>query len=411
MSTRRTKIQMVVFLLIAVIGVTYAGARYAGLDRYFGNTGYVVRVQLADSGGVFTNAEVSYRGVTVGRVKALNLVGPGVEAVLTMDSSAPKIPANTKAVVANRSAVGEQYVDLEPANDQPPYLVDGSIIPQERTTLPPKADEVLSNLDTLVRSVPADSLRTVVDELDKAFVGTGPDLQRLLDSSRSLTAAATQNLPQTKDLLSNGRTVLATQQQDSSLITSFSASLNLIAQQLKKSDPDLRSLITVTPAAALPVDDILRTSGQNLSVLLANLFTTTAITSSRRAGIEELLVAYPVITAFTPGLSPDGTGHLGLILNFFNPFPCTKGYESTRERPANEVAPAPANDKAYCAEPPNSPIAVRGSQNVPYGGKPTVSSTSPSPAPVQQQPLPGALGVLGSSGGPTNLAQLLGLPR
>ncbi|WP_025356915.1 MCE family protein [Kutzneria albida] len=406
MIARRTRWQVAVFVLIAVVGLTYAGARYAGLGRYLGDTGYQVRLHLADSGGIFTNAEVSYRGVTVGRVQALDLTGSGVEAVLRIDSSAPPIPAASKAVVANRSAVGEQYVDLEPGEDKPPYLVDGSVIPQDRSTLPPGADQVLSNLDSLVRSVPADSLRTVVDELDKSFAGTGPDLQRLLDNARSLTDTANRHLAQAKQLLSSGRTVLDTQRQDSALITSFSSSLALIAQQLRKSDPDLRALISVTPAAALPVDDILRGSGQNLSVLLANLFTTTAITSSRRAGIEELLVAYPVITAFTPGLSPDGTGHLGLILNFFNPFPCTKGYESTRERPANDLNPLPANDKAYCAEPPNSPIAVRGSQNVPYGGMPQLSGGTPAAA--QQQPLPGALGAL-QDPGPRDLAQLLGV--
>jgi phospholipid/cholesterol/gamma-HCH transport system substrate-binding protein len=269
------------------------------------------------------------------------------------------------------------------------------VIPQDRTALPPSPDEVLSNLDSLVRSVPTDKLKVVVDELDKTFTGTGPDLQKLLDASSDLTTEAARNLPQTKSLLANGRTVLDTQNRDAADITSFATSLNQLAGQLKASDPDIRSLITVAPQAAQPVDDVLRDSGRNLSVVLANLYTTTAIAETRTAGLEELLVAYPVITAFTPGLSPDGTGHLGLILNFFDPFPCTKGYETTKERPANNTAPLAANSQAYCAEPPNSPIDVRGSQNVPRGDTPR---------------LPGALGTTQSTPSPTNMAQLLGLP-
>ena len=384
----RLRVQLAIFQVVALAGII-------GLYRFLVTPGFPVTVQLADSGGVFPNAEVSYRGVTVGRVEQLKLTDQGVQAVLTIDSSAPPIPASAKAVVANRSAVGEQYIDLEPANDNPPYLGSGSVIPQDRTTLPPSPDQVLSNLDSLVRSVPTGSLKTVVDELDKAFTGTGPELQQLLDASKSLTAEASKNLPQTKSLLSTGRTVLDTQSQDGNEITSFANSLNLVTAQLRGSDSDLRSLITAAPAAALPVDNILRASGQDLSILTANLYTTTAITSSRRAGIEELLVAYPVITAFTPGLSPDGTGHLGLVLNFFNPFPCTKGYETTQERPANSTAPAAANSQAYCAEPPNSPIDVRGSQNVPRGGSPQ---------------LPGALAGTSTGPAPTNMAQLLGLP-
>jgi phospholipid/cholesterol/gamma-HCH transport system substrate-binding protein len=384
----RLRIQLAIFLVIALVGIV-------GLYRFLQTPGYQMSVQLSDSGGVFPNAEVSYRGVTVGRVNALKLSATGVQAQLTIDDSAPPIPASAKAVVANRSAVGEQYLDLEPADDKGPYLHEGSVIPQDRTTLPPSPDEVLSNLDALVRSVPTDKLKVVVDELDKTFTGTGPDLQKLLDASSDLTTEAAKNLPQTKSLLANGKTVLDTQNRDAADITSFATSLNQIAGQLKASDPDIRSLITVAPQAAQPVDDVLRTSGRNLGVVLANLYTTTAIAETRTAGLEELLVAYPVITAFTPGLSPDGTGHLGLILNFFNPFPCTKGYETTKERPANNTAPLAANSQAYCAEPPSSPIDVRGSQNVPRGDTPR---------------LPGALGTTQSAPSPTNMAQLLGLP-
>jgi phospholipid/cholesterol/gamma-HCH transport system substrate-binding protein len=53
-----------------------------------------------------------------------------------------------------------------------------------------------------------------------------------------------------------------------------------------------------------------------------------------------------------------------------------------------------ANSQAYCAEPPNSPIDVRGSQNVPRGATPR---------------LPGALGTTQTAPSPTNMAQLLGL--
>ncbi|MFD1049408.1 MlaD family protein, partial [Kibdelosporangium lantanae] len=67
MLTRGVRVRVVLFVVIAVVAVVYAGARYAGLDRLFGGAGYSVTVQLPDSGGIFTNAEVTYRGVQVGR--------------------------------------------------------------------------------------------------------------------------------------------------------------------------------------------------------------------------------------------------------------------------------------------------------------------------------------------------------
>ena len=72
---------------------------------------------------------VSYRGVRVGQVQKLELTHDGVDAYLDIDKGwDDKIPAATLAVVGNRSAVGEQYVDLQPQTDRGPYLHDGSQI-------------------------------------------------------------------------------------------------------------------------------------------------------------------------------------------------------------------------------------------------------------------------------------------
>jgi phospholipid/cholesterol/gamma-HCH transport system substrate-binding protein len=399
MLLRGTKVRLFLFALIAVLGIAFVGGRYAGLDRIFFSRGYEVTAQFADSGGIFTNAEVTYRGVAIGRVTELRLSADGIDVVLDIEDSAPPIPADTRAIVANRSAIGEQYVDLVPTHSQPPYLTDGSVIPRDRTAIPPGPEALLSNVDNLVASIPVDSLRTVVDELDKAFRGTGPAMQILLDSANSLTATATQHLPTTTSLLTNGRVVLSTQAAQSDLITSYSHNLRLLAEQLKKSDPDIRRLISVIPQVSIQVGDILRTSGQNLGLIIANLLTTTQITATRTNGLEQLLVAYPIVTATAPGANPDGTGHLGLVLTFNDPFSCTRGYGSTPQRPANDTANTPVNQNAYCAEPPGSPIAVRGSQNAPFNGIPRdIPTPDATPAPTPAIPLPGTVFAPGIAG-------------
>jgi phospholipid/cholesterol/gamma-HCH transport system substrate-binding protein len=409
MLLRGTKVRLFLFAMIAVVGIVYVGGTYAGLDRLFGTRGYRVVVQLADSGGIFANAEVTYRGVTVGRVERLRLSDDGVDVVLDIEDDAPPIPADTRAVVANRSAVGEQYVDLRPEHDRGPYLAEGSVVPRDRTSTPSSPETLLSNLDTFVDSVPQDSLRTTVDELYLAFQNAGPALQVLLDSAGTLTDAATEHLPQTTSLLSNGRVVLETQAEQTRQILDYSGNLRLIAEQLKTSNPDLRRLIAAAPVVAVQVNDLLRDSGQDLGVIIANLLTTMQVTSTRTDGLEQLLVAFPMITATAPGANPDGTGHLGLVLTFNDPMSCTRGYEGTKQRPGNDVTPAPPNDQAYCAEPPGSPIGVRGSQNAPFGGKPV---EVPAPVVAPQTSVPGLPGALSFPGGdPTTLGGLLALPR
>ncbi|TNC28963.1 MCE family protein [Amycolatopsis alkalitolerans] len=418
MFTRRHWVKLLAFGLIAVLSVGYAGAKYAGLDRLFGPRGYVVTAQLADSGGIFVNAEVTYRGVSVGRVTAMRLDDQGVAVDLDMDSGGPKIPADTQAVVADRSAVGEQYVDLRPNHETGPYLHNGSVIQRDRTALPVSPDTVLANLDKFVSSVDPSALRTVVDQTYDAFAGTGLDLQQLLDSAGSFTSAATENLPQTTKLLSDGRQVLATQERQSQNITSFATGLNRIAGQLKTSDPDLRKVIDETPQLAQDVDNILSVSGSDLGVLIANLLTTMQITSVRTDAIEEELVALPVISAFSRSVASNGEGHLGLVLDFFDPHSCTKGYETTKQRPANDTSNQPANTQAYCAEPPGSPTDVRGAENAPYAGKPVSPAQAPqqqpapgssSQQPQQQSQLPGLLGFVQGPGA-KGIGQLLGLP-
>ena len=422
MITRKIRVQLAVFLLIAAVGVTYVGGRYAGLDRLFGTGGFRMTVQLADSGGIFENAEVTYRGVAVGRVVDLRLTSTGVAVELDIDDTAPPIPAATRALIANRSAIGEQFVDLQPDDGAPPYLTHGAVIPVERTGLPPRAEDVLANLDRLVTSVPIDSVQTVVDELGTAFTGAGPPLQQLLDGGGAFVDTATEHLPQTVGLLADGRKVLATQEEQRAEILAYSSGLRQIAEQLADSDPDLRRVIAASPRVARHVEDILRTSGSEMSVLIANLLTVSETTVTRTDAIEQLLVAFPVINAFTPSTAPDGRGHLGLVLNFFDPLPCTEGYEDTVQRRADDVTRAPANYDVQCAEPPDSPISVRGSQNAPRGDEPDApaepggagvdpeSDAAPDGEPPAEAPrLPGPVG-LTDGGGASTLGQLLGLP-
>jgi phospholipid/cholesterol/gamma-HCH transport system substrate-binding protein len=417
--TKRVRLQLVAFAVIAVVAVVYAMFRFTDVGKVFGGGGYTVKMNLRESGGIFTNAEVTYRGFNVGRVGEIHLTHDGIQVDLDIEPDAPRIPADLDAVVANRSAVGEQYVDLRPRGDEGPYLSGASVISADRTVTPVSTDAVLRDLDSLATSVPTESLRTVVDELDRAFAGTGDDLQVLLDSTRDFTSMAQEHLPQTITLISDGGTVLDTQNANAGNIKSFANSLNLLSEQLKNSDPDLRRLITAAPQVASQVTDLLQESGPGLGVTIANLLTTSDILRARKDGLEYAFVAYPLFSAAGQGLLADDPGqvHLGLVLNLFNPPPCTKGYEHTQRRSGTDTdsSAPPVPEQTYCAEPPGSPVNVRGSANAPYGGVP-VAQDQPATPPGggttdTSDPLAGLPGSVSQRGGSaTSLATLLGLP-
>ncbi|MPZ84530.1 MAG: MCE family protein [Actinophytocola sp.] len=368
MLTRAVRIQVSVFVVLALTVVAFVGANYAGVDRLFGNDSYTVRLQLDDGGGIFTNSEVTYRGVAVGRVGELRLTDDGMEADLHLEDAAPPIPVDSKAVVANRSAIGEQYVDLQPRTDQGPFLTDGAVIPRSQTTVPPPVTDLLGDLSAFNTSVPTESLRTVVDELYTAMRDTGPHLQVLLDSSISFTQSAAEHLPQTVTLIEDGAVVLQTQLDSSQAWRSFASNAKLFATELADADGDLRELIGAAPAAATQLSRLLSDTNPGLAVLLANLLTTADIFEMRTDGMEQLFVMVPkAVAATSTSITPDG-GNLSLALTFNDPPPCF--YDSTVFRPGTDTAPLPLNTKAACPLPPGDPRLVRGSQNAPKGGVP-----------------------------------------
>ncbi|MPY78410.1 MAG: MCE family protein [Actinophytocola sp.] len=410
-----TRIKLLAFGLIAVLSVVIVGGKYAGLDRLFGPRGYVVTAELTDSGGIFRGSEVTYRGVTVGRVATLRLTSTGVDVQMDIDEDAPPIPADTNAVVANRSAVGEQYLDLRPDGSGGPYLKQGSVIEASRTEAPVAPETMLAHVDQLIGSVNTQSLNTVVDEAYVAFADSGEDLQLLLDSTHEFTASARKNMPATRRLLSSARTVLDTQVRHGDDLGRFASGLKTISRQFAESDPDLRAIIDRTPKVANQVSEFIDVSGNDSAMLLANLLTTADVAAPRTDSTKQLLVNFGVIGAFARSVSYKGRGQLGLVFEMFNPPSCTRGYESTKQRPANDVSEVEPNKNAYCAEPPGSSIAVRGAQNAPFRGVPQAV-----PAPQRRESsdsggpggsggdLPGLLGLPGVSSKPVGIAELLG---
>jgi phospholipid/cholesterol/gamma-HCH transport system substrate-binding protein len=369
MITHRTRVQLVVFALITLLGVSFVGARYARLDRLFVDTSYTVVAHFADSGGIFAGGEVSYRGVRVGQVEKLKLTDDGVDVYLDIDNGYDDIPADALAVVGNRSAVGEQYVELQPQSDGKPFLRDKSEIAMDDTRTPIPTQKLLGDISTTVESVDQDALRTTVGELGDAFGGTGQDLQRIIDSGTAFIDAANANFDTTTALIRDGNTVLKGQVASASAIRTFARQLKLFTGSLAGSDQDLRAVIDNGSATANELRTFLDENKVDLSELINELVTTGEVVVRHLDGVEQILVLYPYIVegGFTVVSRSPGTGlydaHFGMILTS-NPEVCHAGYESTDRRPPQEGENRPMNTNAHCAEPPTESNA-RGAQNAP----------------------------------------------
>jgi len=357
--TRLAWFQLLAFAIVSVLGIGYVAVRFVGLGERFTGA-YTVYADFATSGGIFANASVTYRGVPVGRVEGVDLHDGVVRVELRMTGQT-RVPKDLHAVVAHRSAVGEQYVDLRPDTESGPYLGDGDVIPADRTGVPLPVETLLSNLDAVVTSVDPAKLSTLVDELGTAFEGNEAALRTLLDANSALLEDAAKYLPQTTQLIDDSATVLKTQAEAADEIKRFASALAQLSQTVRDGDADLRTLLTTGPPAATELQGLLRDLDPSIGPLLGNLITVNGIAVRRLNGIEQLLVVYPMVVTGGFTVAPgDSTAHLGLVLNVNDPPSCNYVKSGQRRCTSSETAGG---------------SGVRGTTNAPR------SSGDPSPAP------------------------------
>ncbi|TYL55933.1 MCE family protein [Nocardioides sp. BGMRC 2183] len=360
MLTGTVKGKLAAFVVLAVLTTLFLSIRYVGLDRYIG--GYQVTVALPEAGGLFTNSEVTYRGVPVGHVEQLDVTSDGATAVVRINPDAPEMPAEVEARVINRSAIGEQYLDLRGGDLDGELLAEGDQLTVTATGLPPRIDELLRSSRDFVDSVPSDALDTVIDEAYSLSRGNGTHLARLIETSADFGATANKNFLITASLIDSSGTVLATQEAAADSFKSFSGDVSLLAHALADQDDSWRELIKQTPAAAQEFDRLFATVGGPLGQLMGNLISTAQVFGTNAAGVRETLIKLPEGISITYAIMTSKGMRMGVTPTFFNPKPCTKGYEGTELREGTDTSEGePFNTDARCTQPPPGG-SVRGPQ-------------------------------------------------
>ncbi|WP_067720940.1 MCE family protein [Nocardia yamanashiensis] len=367
--TKFVKVQLAIFSVLTIIGLTAMAGSYVHVPAMFGIGRYDVTVQLAATGGLYQTANVSYRGTNVGKVSDITLTPQGAAAKLSIDSDY-KIPSDVRAYVKSVSAVGEQYVDLIPADDaKGGTLHDGSVIPVERTQLPQDVGAMLDQADRLLSTVADTKLQEVIEAAFTAFNGAGPDLQRFIDSASLLVQEAQANTEQTKDLLAKLGPLLDTQVQSDESVRSWTRDLATLTDQLREHDPSLRQLLQRTPAAAQRVTQTFQDLKPTMPLLLANMVSVGQVGVTYHAGIEQVLVVYPPLLAglLTAIRGPVQYGAMvDFMLGLNDPPGCLTGFlPADQRRSPADLSPADTPDNLYCKVAQNAKEAVRGIRNTP----------------------------------------------
>jgi len=377
--TRRIKIQLAIFATIALTALTFMtfGVMHAP-SQFFGVGRYNVTLQLPQAGGLYPSGNVTYRGVEVGRVKAVSLTDTGAEAVLSMQSGIDIPAKDLTAEVHSVSAVGEQYVALVPRSGTGPALKDGDVIPPDRTHIPPDINSLLASANRGVNAIPKDNLKTVVDEGYVAVGGLGPELSRLVKGVDNVSAAARRDKDELVALIDGVKPVLDSFPADS--VQGWASHLATVTKQLQNNDSAVAGLLQKAPATVDEARALLDRLSPTLPIVLANLVSVGQVLVTYRADLEALLVELPMGTADAQGILVPGMNtkqdyvgaNLSFNLNINLPPACTTGFLPAQQiRSASlQDYPDPPKGDLYCRVPQDSVLNVRGAKNYPCETKP-----------------------------------------
>ena len=370
MIDRLTRLQLGIFAIVTVLTVGAISIFYLHLPAAVGIGSYHITANFVAGGGLYENANVTYRGVTVGRVESVGLSNDGVVAHMRLNSGTP-VPENVTATVKSVSAVGEQYIDLVPPVDpSSSTLRDGSDINMQHTAIGQDIAGLLTEADRLVNSVGDSRIQDLLRETFKAFNGSGPELARLIQSSRLLIDEANANYGQVSQLIDQAGPFLDAQIRSGDDIRSLSEGLARFTGEVANADPQLRSVLQNVPGATAEANETFAGIRPTFPILAANLANLGRIGVIYNKSIEQALVIFPALISalltVAGGQPADEGAKLDFKIHLQDPPGCSTGFIppplirspadlTLRELPPSCIARVPHND----------PSVVRGARNYP----------------------------------------------
>lgn len=370
MIDRLTRMQLMIFGVVTVLTVGAISLFYLHLPAAVGIGTYHVNANFLTGGGIYSNANVTYRGVTVGRVDSVGLAPDGVVARMQLNSSTA-IPDNVTATVKSVSAVGEQYIDLiPPESPSTGKLRNGATIDQQNTRVGQDIAGMLHEADTLVSSIGNSRLQDLLRETFKAFNGSGPELARLIESSRLLIDEANASSGETTQLIDQAGPFLEAQMRSGDNIRSLADGLARFTGEVNKADPQLRATLKTVPGTTEAANTAFSGIRPTFPVLAANLANFGRIGVIYSKSLEQALVIFPALMAalntVAGGVPVDEGGKLDFKVDLGDAPPCLTGFlPPTQTRSPADLTLRDLPTDMYCKTAQNDPSVVRGARNYP----------------------------------------------
>jgi phospholipid/cholesterol/gamma-HCH transport system substrate-binding protein len=189
--------------------------------------GYRVVVSFKEAGQLSQEADVRISGVSVGKVKAID-PDPKTglsDATIQIDERYAPLPRDTRAMLRQKTLLGETYVALTPGSKRAGTLPEDGRLPQGQVASTVELDEIFRAFDAKTR----DNFRSWMDQLALASDGRGADVN-----------AAFGELP---SFATDTNTLLKVLNAQQPTVRRLVANTGVVFDALSARDDQLRSLI------------------------------------------------------------------------------------------------------------------------------------------------------------------------
>ena len=215
---------------------------------------YQVNVDFPEATTLAEQADVRISGVPVGKVQSKQLSGNYTAAVLRIDPEYAPLPRDVKAILRQKTLLGETYVELTPGTRDGPKIPDGGKVARGQVGETVQLDEIFRAFDPKTRA----AFRTWMDAQGRAVYKRGRDLNNALGN-----------------------------------LVPFEQDAGTLLQILNQQKADTSRLVRNTGV----VFDALTERGDQLASLIKNSNTVFATTASRNRRLQEIFTIFPTFLA------------------------------------------------------------------------------------------------------------------
>jgi phospholipid/cholesterol/gamma-HCH transport system substrate-binding protein len=376
--TRFIRRQLIVFGVLTAVAIIVLGWYYLRIPTLAGIGQYTLKADLPASGGLYPTANVTYRGINVGKVTGVEPTENGVQATMSV-ASEYKIPIDATANVHSVSAVGEQYLDLVSVDTPDKYFSPGQTI--TKGTVPTEIGSTLDAANRALSVLPKEKIASLLDETSQAVGGLGPALQRMVDATQAIAGDFKTNIADVNDIVKNSGPILDSQVETGDEIGHWTRNLDVLAAQAAKNDQHVQSILSQAAPTADQVNGLFSDVRESLPQTLANVEVVAEMLKRYNKGVEQMLVYLPsgASSAQTVVGTYPGEALQDLTLAINQPPPCLTGFLPASEwRSPADTSSQPVPAGLYCKIPQDTPSnSVRGSRNFPCADVPGKRAATP----------------------------------